>query len=82
MINIVRTNSDNKDFVDLVKLLDADLKKRDGDEHPFYAQFNKIDGIKNAVVAYFDKLPVGCGSIKEYTPNIAEIKRMYVLPKN
>ena len=80
MIIIKRTDSDNKDFIELVKHLDADLAKRDGDDHPFYAQFNKIDKIKHAVVAYENDTPVSCGAIKEFSPNIMEVKRMYTLP--
>ena len=78
MLNLVRTNSDNPDFRELVMLLDADLQIRDGAEHSFYAQFNKIDKIRHAVVAYQDEKAVGCGAFREYEPNIAEIKRMYV----
>ena len=77
MIKLIRTESDNDDFVKLVKELDADLAIRDGNEHPFYAQFNKIDKIKYVVVAYENDNPVGCGAIKEYAPNTMEIKRMY-----
>ena len=82
MITIKRTNSDNKDFIELVKWLDADLAKRDGKDHAFYAQFNKIDKIKFAVVVYENDEPVGCGAIKEYAPTIVEIKRMYTSPGN
>jgi GNAT superfamily N-acetyltransferase len=82
MIKIIRTNSDNPDFVSLVKLLDADLAIRDGDDHPFYAQFNKIDKINYAVVAYENDKPVSCGAIKEYTADTMEVKRMYSLPGN
>ncbi|MFO7445403.1 MAG: GNAT family N-acetyltransferase [Ignavibacteriaceae bacterium] len=81
MIKILRTNSDNKDFAFLVALLDADLAVRDGDDHPFYAQYNKIDAIKYTVVAYENDKPLGCGAIKEYQPGIMEIKRMFVLPE-
>lgn len=78
MIELKRTNSDNKDFIELVAVLDADLKIRDGEDHSFYSQFNKIDHIKYVVVAYeFDK-PIGCGAIKELSPNVMEIKRMFV----
>ena len=52
MINIIRTSSDNHDFIELVRLLDADLAIRDGDQHTFYDQFNKIDNIRYVVVAY------------------------------
>lgn len=80
MIRIVRTNSDNKDFLELVKLLDAELAVRDGEDHSFYSQFNKVDKIKYVVVAYEDETPVGCGAIKEYDASSMEIKRMFVTP--
>ena len=74
-----RTNSENLDFVALVKLLDADLAIRDGEDHSFYDQFNKIDSIKYAVVAYDENnTAVGCGAIKQFEPNVMEVKRMYV----
>ena len=82
MIKIIRTDSADQDFVDLVKHLDADLAERDGNDHSFYAQFNKVDQIKYAVVAYENNKPIGCGAIKEYAPNIMEIKRMYILPES
>ena len=81
MITSKRTNSDNRDFQELVKALDIDLKIRDGEEHSFYAQFNKIDKIKYAIVAYDQDLPVGCGAIKEYSEDTMEVKRMYVPPE-
>ena len=80
MITIKRTDSDNQDFIELVKWLDADLAKRDGKDHTFYAQFNKIDKIKYVVIAYENENPIGCGAIKEYAPHIMEIKRMYTSP--
>lgn len=81
MIKIVRTNSEDQNFVELVKYLDADLAERDGAEHPFYAQYNKIDKIKFVVVAYENDIPVGCGAIKEYDSKTMEIKRMFTLPE-
>lgn len=80
MITLNRTNSDNTDFVALVKLLDADLALKDGDEHSFYAQFNKIDKIRYVVVAYENNMPVACGAIKEFDANAMEVKRMFVSP--
>lgn len=82
MIRIVRTNSENRDFIELVRHLDADLAERDGKGHSFYAQFNKIDAIKYVVVAYEEGQPVGCGAIKEYAPKVMEIKRMYTAPES
>lgn len=78
MIKLIRTDSSNKDFNELVYLLDKELKIRDGDDHSFYAQYNKIDKIKNVVVVYEDDNAVGCGAIKEYEPGTMELKRMFV----
>lgn len=82
MINILRTDSDNPDFIDLVKCLDAELAIRDGADHSFYAQFNKIVLIKHTVVAYENNLPVACGGIKVFDTKTIEIKRMYVTPES
>jgi putative acetyltransferase len=82
MVKIIRTDSGNQDFIKLVKYLDAYLAEKDGHDHSFYAQFNKIDKIKCVVVAYENDKPVGCGSIKEYRSNTVEIKRMYTLPES
>lgn len=81
MVQLVRTDSENKDFIQLVGDLDADLAVRDGSDHSFYDQFNKIDKIRHAIVAYRNGEPVGCGAIKEYRPGTMEIKRMYVKPE-
>ncbi len=82
MIKIIRTSSENKDFIGLVKLLDADLAERDGDDHAFYHQFNKIDVIKHAIILYENQKPVGCGAIKEFDSNSMEVKRMYTTPES
>lgn len=82
MAELIRTNSNNPDFIQLVKLLDAYLAVTDGDEHGFYNQFNKIDAIKHAIVVYENGLPVGCGAIKEIADDTVEVKRMYTLPAN
>lgn len=78
MIKLLRTNVINVDFIELVKSLDADLKITDGEEYSFYDQFNKLENIKHVIVAYENSNPVGCGAIKKYEGNTAEIKRMFV----
>lgn len=82
MLTLLRTNSTHNDFIKLVALLDADLGARDGDDHAFYHQFNGIDTIKYALVAYAEGKPAGCGAIKELESDVTEIKRMYVLPNS
>ena len=75
---VIRTNSENKDFVNLVKQLDAYLKITDGDEHDFYNQFNNIDVLQHVVVLYENDEAVGCGAIKKFDNASMEIKRMFV----
>ncbi|MEO6175375.1 MAG: GNAT family N-acetyltransferase [Flavobacterium circumlabens] len=82
MTSLKRTNSDDPDFINLVALLDQDLKIRDGEEHTFYNQFNKIDKIKHAVVFYENDIAVGCGAFREKESDTVEIKRMYVHPEH
>lgn len=81
-MQVKRTDSGDKDFVELVRHLDADLARRDGEEHAFYAVFNKIDSIKYVVVAYENGIALGCGAIKEFALDTMEIKRMYVTPES
>lgn len=82
MLQLQRTDSSNSDFIKLVRALDAELGERDGNEHAFYAQFNKIDKINQVVVACLDGTPVACGAIKEFEPGTMEVKRMYTLPEH
>jgi GNAT superfamily N-acetyltransferase len=81
MLQLIRTSSENADFRELVALLDHALRVLDGEDHAFYAQFNKLDNIKHAVVAYEEDQPMGCGAFKEYEPGTVEIKRMFVRPE-
>ncbi|MFZ4058271.1 MAG: GNAT family N-acetyltransferase [Ferruginibacter sp.] len=78
MIQILRTNSSNTDFHTLVNELDKELKYRDGDDHAFYAQFNKTVTLNEVVVAYENNIPVGSGALRSYDENTMEIKRMFV----
>jgi putative acetyltransferase len=80
MIKLIRTGSDNPDFIELVKKLDADLALRDGAEHSFYSPFNNIDKLNNVVVACENDNPIACGAIKQFDPHTMEVKRMYTLP--
>lgn len=80
MIQLKRTDSGNPDFQNLVAELDKDLRIRDGDDHAFFAQFNKIDMIRHVVMAYDGDEPIGCGAIKPYDEVTMEVKRMFVPP--
>ncbi|ACT92267.1 GNAT family N-acetyltransferase [Dyadobacter fermentans] len=80
MTTLRRTDSEDPDFITLVKLLDAELAERDGADHGFYSQFNKIDKIRHVVVCYENGQPVGCGAVKPFDDEAMEVKRMYVSP--
>ena len=80
MLSLIRTTSENPDFTNLVKLLDADLKIRDGKDHAFYAQINKTAVLNCALVCYLNDVPVGCGAFREIDAKTVEIKRMFVSP--
>lgn len=78
---ILRTNSSHPDFLELVDLLNDDLRIRDGADYSFYAQFNKLDNIQHVIVASSEGLAVGCGAIREFGNGTMEIKRMFVRPE-
>lgn len=79
MLSLVRTDSSNPDFIALVKLLDEELAFLDGEDHAFYAQFNKTNLLKYAIVLYENEIPVSCGALKEFDSASVEVKRMYTL---
>jgi GNAT superfamily N-acetyltransferase/uncharacterized RDD family membrane protein YckC len=75
-----RTTSEDSDFKHLTRLFDDYLVEIDGDEKDFFAQYNQIY-IKNVIVCYENGIAKGCGAFKGHEPNVAEIKRMFVLPE-
>jgi GNAT superfamily N-acetyltransferase len=82
-MKIIRTDSSNPDLMKLIPLLDKELEEADGvEDHPFFAQYNKLDSIKHVVLAYEGDTPIGCGAVKPYEGKTAEIKRIYVLPEH
>lgn len=82
MIKLTKTNSENSDFINLIRELDKNLLEINGDEQSFFTQFNKIDMIKHVIIAYNNNVPVGCGAIKEYSSDTVEVKRMFVAKNN
>lgn len=76
---VKRIDSNNHDFQRLVVQLDAYLAQVNGEADEFYAQFNHIEKINHAVVAYDDRMTaIGCGAMKPYDEESVEIKRMFV----
>ena len=73
-LNLIRTNSENIDFKNLVKDLDQYLAEIDGEEHSFYAQYNQVSQINHCVILYVDGSPVSCGAFKFFENQTVEIK--------
>jgi putative acetyltransferase len=68
----------NRDFRNLVNMLNSELAFYNGEDNDFYMQYNLIKDLHHAVVAYYKGEPAGCGAIRRYSAETAEIKRMYV----
>lgn len=77
-IRIQRTDSENPDFKSLVKLLDEGLWEVNGEEQAVYHESNQIEHIDTVVVVYDFEQPVACGCYRNYSEQVAEIKRMFV----
>ncbi|PDS25056.1 GNAT family N-acetyltransferase [Flavobacterium branchiophilum] len=81
MIECIRTNSDNPDFIGLYHELDQYLWQKYPTEGQQYWQNNIIEYNPNVLVLYENQQPVACGCFKKYNSNTMEIKRMYVRPE-
>lgn len=77
---MVRTTSDHADFRRMVRKLDEDLYRRNGETQAQYERYNKIDHIDHAIVVYVDGEAVGCGCFKHFSKEAIEVKRMFVRP--
>ncbi len=80
IFQLTRTDAAHPDFIELVRLLDADLAVKDGEDNLYYRQFNKIHDIKYVIVAYLAEQAVGCGAIKSFDEQSMEVKRMFTHP--
>lgn len=80
-IEIIKTNSENPDFIDLIATLDKSLWERYPELKQNYWGNNVIELNTNVVIIYFDKKAVACGCFKKYDKNTIELKRMFVSPE-
>jgi GNAT superfamily N-acetyltransferase len=80
IIKVVKTTSENPDFLSLIKTFDSYLWERYPELKTNYWGNNIIELNKNVVIIYLDEKPVACGCFKKYDNDTIEIKRMFVAP--
>ncbi|PJI08134.1 MULTISPECIES: GNAT family N-acetyltransferase [Clostridium] len=75
---LLNTDSNNIDFIKLIRLLDDDLNERYGELQKKYDKHNKVDFINDVVVIYKDGKAAACGGFKEHNTDSIELKRIFV----
>ena len=78
MLAITHCTGQDADFRALVTELDKELVERYGAQMEFFGQYNHSIDVQNAVVAYLDGVPAGCGCFKQFSDDTVEMKRMFV----
>lgn len=76
----MHTNGADPDFVALCRLLDEELDILVGgkQKRAVYAPYNTLSEIHDVILAYRGDLPIGCASLRRYTGDTAEVKRVFV----
>lgn len=81
MITFKRTDSNDENFLGLIKELDAYLEERHGEQHSVCKQYNKPESIQFVLIGYnTEGKPIACGAIRKYSQGVMEVKRMFVSP--
>ncbi|MEO7976293.1 GNAT family N-acetyltransferase [Flavobacterium sp.] len=80
-VEVVKTTSENPDFIFLYKTFDTFLWDRYPELKTEYWGNNLIEFNPDVIVVYVNEKPVACGCIKKYNKNTAELKRMFVMPE-
>lgn len=81
IIKVVRTTSENPDFITLIKTFDAFLWERYPELKNDYWGNNLIEFNPNVFIIYLNDKAVACGCFKKYNARTVELKRMFVLPE-
>jgi GNAT superfamily N-acetyltransferase len=77
-IRIVKSTSENKDFIALVAVLDQSLWESYPELKIDYWGNNIMELNPNVVIIYVDDVAIACACFKKYNINTIEIKRMFV----
>lgn len=79
-IFIHSTNSQHADFQHLTDMLDKELSRRYPALQGKYNAHNKVPAGSPVWIAYDNDLAVGCGCFRAVNNELAEIKRLFVMP--
>ena len=80
-IKVVKTTSENPDFISLIKTFDTFLWERYPELKKDYWGNNLIEFNANVFLAYLDQKAVASGCFKKYNNDTVELKRMFVSPE-
>ena len=80
-IRVVKTTSENPDFLFLIETFDTFLWERYPELKKEYWGNNIIEFNSNVLIVYLEDEPVACGCFKKYNDTAVELKRMFVSPK-
>lgn len=80
-IKVVKTTSENPDFIALIKTFDTFLWERYPELKKDYWGNNIIEFNANVVLIYLDEKAVASGCFKKYNEITVELKRMFVSPE-
>ena len=80
---IIHTDGTDLDFMALCRELDRELDRQAGglDSRVDYVGLCTLEGLEDAFVAYENGRTAGCAAFKEYAPQVAEIRRVFVVPE-
>jgi len=80
-IKVVKTTSENPDFISLIKTFDTFLWERYPELKKDYWGNNLIEFNANVFLVYLDQKAVVSGCFKKYNNYTVELKRMFVSPE-
>jgi len=80
-IKVVKTTSENPDFISLIKTFDTFLWERYPELKKDYWGNNLIEFNANVFLVYLDQKAVASGCFKKYNNYTVELKRMFVSPE-
>jgi GNAT superfamily N-acetyltransferase len=77
-VKIIKTTSENPDFIKLIQALDKSLWETYPELKSDYWGNNTIEFNPNVALVYHNEVAVACSCFKKYDQNTIEIKRMFV----